>query len=786
MVFRMVRADVRRNPALTGTLVVLMMMSVMLACASAGLLARAVGAGDRLLATADAPDVAQMHAGPMRASDIEAWAGRRDDVAAHQTQLLLGIDNAQLWFDQESQAQSIQQNSLVVPNGERDLLLDLQGRPITEVAPGTIWLPVIYQVEHGLQPGATVTVTAPDGFRHELRVAGFMRDSIMNTGIASSKRLAVHPDDLAAVRAHTGTPEYLISFWLTDPAELEPFKKAYLDSGLPHVGPMIDSAAFRAFNMISEGLVAGVVILGALMLMIVGLLCLRLAFRAAIHNDRREIGVLTAVGVPTRAIKGIYLAKYGSIGAAASLFGLFAGWALAPAMSRNLDRYLGESGGFAPVLVPVLVAVAAFGLIMVSLHTLLRRFNRLSAVEALRSGTVGSGGGRAPVSLHSSVLPTQVTLGVIDLLKRPLMYVLLLVVFMVSAFIVVVPTSAATTLRAPQFMTNLGVGDADLGLTLQHAGQQSASTYAEVLARLSEDHDVAEYAALITTRHDLTTSEGEPVSLYVANGDHAILPVTYAEGRAPTAEHEIAVSLLALAQLGHRVGDTITLDVDGHPRDLTIVGSYQDITHGGKTARAMLPTKGAEVMWYSFAVKLQTGVDAEAKATAYRVSGTGLRSWTMSEFRDQQLGPISRQVTGAAVISVGVAVALAAMITVMFTRMLLAGDTAPIAIQRALGAGDSGIRTQYLTRILVVLLLGVPLGIVAALTAGQAMFNLMFEGMFGGLEFLFRGTSRIEFVSNPLLSAVALPAVLLLTVAAATVASCTTITRTTINSLVRE
>jgi putative ABC transport system permease protein len=158
---RMVVRDVTRNRGVTLALVVLMMLSVMLATASAGTLTRLIGASSDLMARADAPHVAQLHAGEFDAQAVDRWVAGRDDVAHHQAMLLLGIDGANLFLDGEPQTASIQQNSLVVPNAERDLLLDLDNQPITAVEPGTIVPPVYHQVEADLEVGDTVTITAP-------------------------------------------------------------------------------------------------------------------------------------------------------------------------------------------------------------------------------------------------------------------------------------------------------------------------------------------------------------------------------------------------------------------------------------------------------------------------------------------------------------------------------------------------------------------------------------------------------------------------------------------------
>ncbi|OMG58019.1 ABC transporter permease [Tessaracoccus sp. ZS01] len=332
----------------------------------------------------------------------------------------------------------------------------------------------------------------------------------------------------------------------------------------------------------------------------------------------------------------------------------------------------------------------------------------------------------------------------------------------------------------------MGMVDADLALNFQHAGAGTAAQFDDAVATFAADAEVEEFVAHTTTRHDLVTSEGETTSLYVANGDQQTLPVTYADGRSPQHDGEVALSLLALAETGHRVGDTVSLTVAGETRQLAVVGSYQDITNGGKTARALLPTDGAEVMWYSLAVTLGEGVDGGAKLAEYAQAWPEARPAQMRDFQDQQLGPISERVTQVAFLSGGVALALAVLMTAMFTRMLLAGDASQIAVQRAVGAPDSSIRAQYLTRILAVLALGVPLGIALALTVGQGLFNLLFEGMFGGLSQLFQGTSRIEFITNPWLTAVALPAALFVAVGSATVAATRTIRTARVSSLVTE
>jgi putative ABC transport system permease protein len=784
---RMLARDLARNRSVTTVLIVLMMLSVVLATASSGTLVRLIGASSNLMERADAPHVAQMHAGAYDQQAVDRWVAGRSEVAQHQTMLMLGIDGANLFLAGEPQTTSIQQNSLVVPNTTRDLLLDLDDQPITAVAPGTIVLPVLYQVEQGLQVGDTVTITAADGFAKELTIAGFARDSIMNPAITSSKRLAVAPTDLEEVRAHTGEVEHLLSFWLHDPAtQTATFEKAYLDSDMPSAGQLVDSATFQMLTMIGDGMVAAIVILVSLLLLVVALLCLRFSFLTAVEQDYREIGVLKAIGVAPRDVRRIYLTKYTLLAAIATSLGLVGGFALTPVLTRNITRYMGTAASSWNWIVPLLTALLVFTILVLFVLVLLRRFRRISAVTALRSGPTSPPPRRRRLRLHRSRLPVHVRLGTMDVLARWPVYLLLFLVFTVSAFIMIVPVNSATTATAPEFIHYMGTGPVDLRVDLRHTDGSSPATFARVVEQLETDAGVTSLAPMVTTRNDTVDRDGNAASLYVENGDHTRLPLTYTEGRAPNAEDEIALSLLALHDTGREVGGTLPVTVGGTTRELTIVGSYQDITNGGKTAKASLPTGEDEVMWYTIGVELTAGTDASGRAQTLGDQLAPAKVAVIEQWRAQTLGPIAAQVTTTAIVSASVALALAVLITALFVRMLLARDAGQIAIQRAIGTDDAGLRQQYLTRVVLVLLLGVLVGSVAANTIGERLFNLAFEVMYGGFENLGQGTSRIDFAVRPLLAYVLLPVALLGAVTGATVASSRAISTAEISSLTTE
>lgn len=758
MLIRMALGTLRADRAVLAVLGALLLLVAVLACTGAALMARLVGAGDSLLERAEAPHLVQMHAGEVDEAEIARFADARPQVIAHRVSPLLGLESSRLQLDGESLAGSVQQVSLVVPDPERDLLLDLQDRPLREVTPGTVHLPVYYQLEHGVEIGSRLVVTAPDGFRRELVVAGFVRDSTMNTALAGSKRLAVHPADLAGIADRTGTWEQLISFWVEAPRQdLAALRTDYQLAGLPAAGPMVDRSAFALFTVLAEGIVASVVLLGAALVLAVALLCLRLALRTSLARDRRELAVMSLIGIPARDQARPRMIVHGTLALAAALLGLLGARALEPLLSRGLTAYIGETGGPALVVAPATVAAMLVVVVVVTVQGIQRGVRRTGALEVLRDGGVGAGRLPPRLRLHRIPLPVGPALGLLSLLRRGGGGILLSGEFAVCTVLVLLPASFATSLSSPEFSAHLGVGGAQVRLDLQHAGPEDASRFAQAREALAADPRVAEHTALVTTRNLVTAADGEELVLPIASGDHDDPPGRYVTGRGPRATDEIALSLLALEETGTAPGDELVVTTAAGERRLRIVGGYQDLTYGGLTAEAQLPSAEEEIQWYVLGATLDPGEDAAAVAADIAQELPGVRVSETEQYRAQLLGPLQERTAAVSGLAVLAALALAVLVTAMITRLWIAADAAPLAIRRALGTSPSALRSPYLTRMLLSLGLGLLLGAALTLTAGQGLMNLLLEGMFGGIERLFSGTSRITLDLDPLTAGLALP-----------------------------
>lgn len=761
---RMLRKDFLRKKLITIVVFAFIFLSALLVASGTNLIVELSNSLNALFTRANTPHFVQMHAGPLDQAEIDSWAAANDMVADQQTVEMITMDGSNLYLgeSQNPEENSIMDISFVTQNEGFDFLLDLDNN-IIQLSPGEIAVPVYYSQQRDLAIGDKVRVNtgAEDMV---FAITAFSRDSQMNPAIASSKRFLIHEQDYANLREYIDETEYLIEFLLVDDSQISTFASAYQASDLPKTGPAVDQGLFRILNTLSDGLVAGVVILMSLLLIVIAILSLRFTLLATIEEDTREIGVMKAIGIARSDIRRIYLAKYVVMGAAAALLGYLTSLLLNQVLSANVLLYIGSaSKSVLQTALPLVAASSIFLIVTISCVVILRRFNRISAVEALRSGSVGESMRSIPMLnlKRGRALNINAYLGVRDVLQRSRLYGLLAFVFFFCAVIIIIPIHFLTTIQSPTFISYMGTGQSDIRIDLRQS-EDVADRFDSTVAYLTADPDVAKLSPLVTSQFTIMQSDGTLETLNIETGDFSLFPLDYVKGTAPQQENEIALSFLNAGEMEKQIGDTVTLVIEGQEREMVVSGIYQDITNGGRTAKATLPYNPQTVIWYTVNLNLASDANIEEKMLEYSQIFDPARVTDTASFVSQTVGNTVQQLKTVTVVTVVVGLALSVLITSLFMMMLITKDTNQIAIMRSLGFSLRHIRTQYLTRALFLLAFGIVLGTLFSNTLGQQLVSVVFS---------LQGASRIRFVIDPLQAYVMYPLLLMFTVAVTTILS---------------
>jgi putative ABC transport system permease protein len=751
MYFRMIRNDILKSKAITFTTIIFVAAASMLVSLAAILLVNLSGALDTLMTKAETPHFMQMHSGDIDTARLKSFAEQTNNVEEYQVVEFLGIDGAKIILGNHSLANSVQDNGFSLQNEKFDYLLDLNGNIINNVSDGELYVPVIYMKDNTVSIGDKAVISGK-----EFTVAGFLRDSTMNSSLSASKRFLVSQKDFAELK-DLGSIEYLIEFRLKDYSEIGEFENAYASAGLEANGPAVTYTLFKTMNAISDGMMIAVILLVSALVVAIAFMCIRFTLLAKIEDDYREIGVMQAIGMRISDIKQIYLSKYAVIAAIGSVVGFILSVIFQGVLLENIRLFMGESEnssyGAALGIIGILLVFFA---IIAYVNGVLKRFRKISAAEAIRFGTSQekTAGAKRFSLIRNRLFSTNVFLGIKDVLARKRLYATSLAVLVISAFIIIVPQNLYNTISSKSFIQYMGIGNYDLRIQTNMPDKID-----EIIRAIDSDIAVSKYAVLTTKTFKVKTSNGSEENIKIELGDHSAFPIEYSEGRAPGRDDEIALSAINASELGKKVNDVITLVIEGKEKHLSVTGIYSDVTNGGKTAKAVFTDNSVSVMWAIVCVELLDQSLVGSKVSQYSDEFDFAKTSDIDEFVSQTLGSTINSVEIASYAAVAVALVIMVLVTLLFMKMLVAKDRPSIAIMKALGFTNSDIKAQYVARSVFVLIVGIILGTLLANTLGEVLAGVLISSF---------GASTFHFTVNPLMAYLLSPLLMIFTVLIAT------------------
>jgi len=370
MYYRLIRNDMLKSKAITLITIIFVAAAAMLICLAAVLVVNLTGAIDTLMTQAKTPHFMQMHSGEIDTERLWSFTEHNSNVDQFQVLEFLNVDGARIVIDGKSLADSVQDNGFSTQSEKFDYLLDLDGNVIN-AADGEIYVPICYMKDGAAKIGDKVAICGK-----QFTVAGFLRDSQMNSLLASSKRFLISKNDYADIKGF-GSTEYLIEFRLKDLSQLSAFENAYAATGLEANGPTITYPLFKTINAISDGLMIAVILLVSALVVAIAFICIRFTLLAKIEDDYRQIGVMKAIGLRTSDIKKIYLAKYIVTATVGCILGFALSFIFRGMLLENIRLYFGESGSSSLALLFGIIGVLlVFLAIIAFVSGVLRRFSQ--------------------------------------------------------------------------------------------------------------------------------------------------------------------------------------------------------------------------------------------------------------------------------------------------------------------------------------------------------------------------------------------------------------------------
>ncbi|MGG3729859.1 FtsX-like permease family protein [Bacillus wiedmannii] len=759
MIRRMLKRDFSQNKMIITILFMFIMLSSLLMASASSNVINLLNSMNQLFKVSNAPHFVQMHAGEIHQKSIDSFVAKTPFVKKQQTAEMIQIGGSNIFIKKKNEAEhnSVMDISFVKQNSNFDFLLDLNNEVIN-VRKGEIGVPIYYMQKYKLRIGDKIWVVKNNN-ELELTISSFVRDVQMNPSIVSSKRFVISDEDFERIKGNFGESEYLIEFQLTDVNKINEFEILYQSSNLPQKGPSITYSLFKTLNSLTDGIIAAVLIIISALLMLIASLCIRFTIMTSMEEDYREIGVMKAIGITSKEIQRLYVTKYVVIAASGCICGYILSLFVTKIFTANISLYMGTANtSVLHFIVTLIVTTLLFLAVILFCRIILRNFGRITAIDALQSrDNLGKGKVKSSFSLsQTKIINVNIFIGIQDVVKRFKLYRVLSIVLIIAVFIIVVPVNFLYTIQSPKFVNYMGTGKSDIRIDIQQS-ENIEKRFKDVISYIRNDEEVEKYATFVTSTFKIVNADGTHENLNVEMGDFTKFPLDYIQGMASKNEDEIALSYMNANELKKNVGDEIVLFVEGKEKALTISGIYQDVTNGGKTAKASFSYNSENILWYVVNVDMKPTVNLQEKVKEYKHNFSFAKITDTDDYLTQTLGETIKQLRLVTQVAILIAILISVLITAMFFKMLLAKDSSQILIMKSIGFSNKDIRIQYITRSIVIVLIGIVIGTLLAATFGEMLVSWLGS---------FMGAAHIKFAVNPIVSYVICPAILFISVTA--------------------
>ncbi len=248
---------------------------------------------------------------------VEQWLETRDEFSGYSSEKGLVATADSITVNGEDIKASATVFLTTVPT-HYNLVLSSDDKVMMPLDKGELAMPYNDANNNGLKIGDVITVKNENVAR-ELKLAYITKDMIYGSPYMSVTRLMLSEADYQALNdVENPTAFQMFSVKTDKPVS---FERDLLDQSFALYTNFDKTMLENIYTM--DLVIAAILMVVSLILIIIAFVILRFTIVFTIQEDYREIGVMKAIGLKNRDVRGLYLAKYLFLAVIGSLIGVF-------------------------------------------------------------------------------------------------------------------------------------------------------------------------------------------------------------------------------------------------------------------------------------------------------------------------------------------------------------------------------------------------------------------------------------------------------------------------------
>ncbi len=656
------------------------------------------------------------------------------------------ITDSDLSFEEERELDSIA--PLIFGSAENCnyKVFDENNNVIQAVANGEMYMSASFMNKFDFSIGDTVTINK-NNYSRKFTITKTYKDIVFSAGMIGVDKFLISEDDYQDMLKSSAFPELIVYGIYTNNV-----KNLFQELNESEVSTALTFDHSQLKNMyIIDMVIAGVMLIVSICLIAISIVILRFTIVFTLTEEFREIGVMKAIGITNWKIRGIYCVKYLGMSIAGAILGAVCGVPFGNLLlSESSQNIVIETN--TNYLVNILCGLIVVAIIMIFCFIATGKIKKFSPIDAIRNGSNGERyHGKNILKLNKTKITPIGFLSLNDIFSGLRRFGVLIIAFTIGIILIIIPVNTSNTLSSDNLISWFSMVKSDVYITDNSIFGSGAETREDIFERLEEmeknlaDNNIPakvsqEYLfSFIVSKGEKTCSSTATQNLNAKAEDYA-----YISGTPPQNEKEVAITHIIAEKIDAKIGDTISIKMDGEPISFVVSAIYQSMLNMGEGIRFYqnYPLDYSNIMGM-LAMQIRytdnpTENVKQKRMETIRELYPDMKTFTGGEYVADMIGVSIDSMIHLIVL---VVLCINALVTVLMVKSFIIKEKGEIGMLKAIGFNNNALIRWHTLRIGIVLIISTILAILLSNPLGQISSGMIFKMM---------GASSIEFEVRPL------------------------------------
>lgn len=604
---------------------------------------------------------------------------------------------------------------------------------------GEVWVPQIVADNFNITLGDELTFKT-NSKDVTLKVTSLINDSNQPSTTSSQIILYTNKNSIKEFSSDKKAP--LIFIDVKNDVDVSCVEKD-LASAIKVGGFTIDKDLLIQTSIMTSSMVGGICTLASLLIFIVSVMLIRFIVWNNILKEYKSIGIYKSLGFSEKEILKFYIIGYLLTGLIGSVLGALCSIPVLNYTASKILKYIGKFNGININFTVIFATIFLFSFVVITnLYFVIRRTNKISPVEALRTGVTSSKRKLTKSLIKNNVSP--IVLAINDIFKYKKVSVLITLTLTLALTLVLLFGNMNGAISQMKQNTNIWFGIPKSNVTISaplninSSANTSIHDLKNVLSEVESDDRIKNYVygSMFYSGVELDIKKYNIKStLYgvsVMNSFNKELGFTIIDGHNPEKFNEVSLSLNILKESGLSIGDYIELSINNKKNSYLITGSFNSLSSNGHSIRMLnsaVQKEFPEFIGSEVFVNLKDKTEIDDFTKDINNKFALLDAGEIHPLLRYSVDSIPGTLLPMTYLLMVVFIAFSAVTILNIIIMNVRDNRRNFGIMKALGFSFKEIRRRYLYRILILSLFSIIIAVIINLTVAKPIIAVSISNL---------------------------------------------------------